>query len=456
MNREGAFAALARRFGEQFATSAAVRGHHAKDISHHPAVMPDGVLYPRATADVVDLMHIARDHRLPVIPFGAGTSCEGHIHALRGGVICDMSQMNTVVAVRPDDLDCTVEAGVTRLQLNRELRGHGLHFPIDPGADATIGGMVATGASGTNAVRYRTMKENVLALTVVLSDGTVVRTGTRARKSCAGYNLTDLFVGSEGTLGLVTEVSLRVHGLAEAVSVSLLAFADVRSAVDAAVEAIRYGLGLARVELMDAAAIAACVRHAGLDLEPRPTLIVELAGSPAQIDEQRRILAEIAASHGGAERGWARETEARNRLWQARHDVYFALTALRPGGQGWPTDICVPLSVLAEHVALAQADIVASGLPGAVLGHVGDGNFHCLYIIDPDDPDELKAAKAMNELLIDRAIAAGGSCTGEHGIGHGKIGALARQHGDAIPLMRAIKRAIDPLNLMNPGKIFVD
>ncbi len=456
MDKEGAFAALAQRFGEQFVTSAAVRGHHAKDISHHPAVMPDAVLYPRATADVVDLMRIARDHRLPVIPFGAGTSCEGHIHALRGGVTCDMSQMNRVTAIRPDDLDCTVEAGVTRLQLNRELRGHGLHFPIDPGADATIGGMVATGASGTNAVRYRTMKENVLALTVVLPDGQVVRTGTRARKSCAGYNLTDLFVGSEGTLGLVTDISLRVHGLAEAVAVSLLSFADVRAAVDTAVDAIRYGLGLARIELMDAAAIEACVRHAGLDLEPRPTLIVELAGSPAQIEEQGRILAEIAAARGGTERGWARETEARTRLWQARHNVYFALTALRPGGQGWPTDICVPLSALADQVAAAQADIAASGLPGAVLGHVGDGNFHCLYIIDPDSPDEVAKAKAMNERLIDRAIAAGGSCTGEHGIGHGKIDALARQHGDAIPLMRAIKRAVDPLNLMNPGKIFAD
>jgi len=456
LDKEGAFAALARRFGEQFVTSAAVRGHHAKDISYLPAVMPDGVLYARNVGDVVDLMGIARDYRLPIVPFGAGTSCEGHIHALHGGIACDMSQMNAVVAVRPDDLDCTVEAGVTRLQLNRELRGHGLHFAIDPGADATLGGMVATGASGTNAVRHRTMKENVLALTVVLPDGQVVRTGTRARKSAAGYNLTDLFVGSEGTLGLITEVSLRLHGLDEAVAVSLLSFADVGRAVAAAVDAIRYGLALARVEMLDAVAIEALIRHDGLDLEPRPALIVELAGSPAQIEEQGRILAEIAAGHGGAERAWARETEARNRLWQARHNVYFALTALRPGGAGWPTDICVPLSALAGQVEAAQADIRASGLPGAVLGHVGDGNFHCLYIVDPDSPDELRQAKTMNERLIDRAIAAGGTCTGEHGIGHGKIGALARQHGDAIPLMRAIKQAIDPLNLMNPGKIFAN
>ena len=451
--RQSAFAQLDRRFGAAFSVAQAVRARHAQDVSAHPPVLPDAVVTPGSIEEVQDLVRIAAGAGLPLVAYGSGTSCEGHIHAVRGGLVCDLSQMNRILAVRPEDLDCTVEPGVTRLQLNRALKGEGLHFPIDPGADATLGGMLATGASGTNAVRYRTMKENVLGLTLVMADGTLMRSGTRARKSSAGYNLTELFVGSEGTLGIVVEAHLRLYGLPEAASVSLAGFDSERAAVSAAVDALRYGLSVAPIELMDGTAMAA-VAASGLAVAAEPTLLLELDGTPAAVAEQTGLLAEIVAEHGGRLAGYATEAEARAALWQARSQVYFALLARRPGSVGWPTDVCVPLSALAEAVAAARRDIDAAGLEGAVLGHVGGGNFHVVFVLDPDDEEERRRAEAVNDAIIERAIAAGGTCTGEHGIGYGKIGHLEAQHGDCLPAMRALKAALDPQGIQNPGKIF--
>jgi D-lactate dehydrogenase (cytochrome) len=389
-----------------------------------------------------------------VISFGAGTSLEGHVMAHHGGVCLDMTRMNRVLRVSPQDMDVTVEAGITRKQLNHALRDTGLCFFIDPGADATIGGMTATRASGTTAVRYGTMRDNVLGLTVVLADGSVIQTGGRARKSSAGYDLTRLFVGSEGTLGVITEVTLRLHLVPEAVSAAVCSFAGIAGAVDTAMRVIQSGIPVARVELLDAAAMDAVNRFSQLDYPVAPTLFFEFHGATeASVVEQARMTEEIAGENGGRAFQWATRLEDRARLWKARHEAYYAALALRPGSRGWTTDVCVPISRLTEAVLAAEADLADSPLQGALVGHVGDGNFHMVYLVDPARPEEIAEAKRLADVMVLRALEAGGTSTGEHGIGMGKMEYLEREHGAAVEVMRALKRALDPLNLMNPGKM---
>jgi len=450
-------AALATRFGERFSTSEAVRAHHGKDESSHAPLPPDAVVFARSTEDVAATVALAHDHRVPVIPYGTGTSLEGHLLAVKGGISIDLSQMNRVLAIRPPDLDATVEAGVTRKALNAALHDTGLFFPIDPGADASLGGMAATRASGTNAVRYGTMRENVLAAKVVLTDGRIIHTGTRARKSAAGYDLTRLFVGSEGTLGIITELTVRLHPLPEAIASAVCTFPDVAAAVDTVIQTIQLGIPVARIELLDALSIHAINRFSKTQLREQPTLFFELHGSPAGVAEQTLSLSAIATEHGGEDFEWADRPEDRSRLWQARHDAYYACLALQPGARSLTTDVCVPISRLAECIAATRADLAASGLTAPLLGHVGDGNFHLLVLVDPADADAQARAQAFAQRLAERAIALDGTCTGEHGIGLGKRRFMEREHGsEAIAVMRAIKTALDPDNLMNPGKILPD
>jgi len=444
---------LAALLGDRLSTAAAVREQHGKDESYHTPAPPEAVAFAKSTEEVAEIVRVCARHGKPVIPFGAGTSLEGHVAALSGGVAIDLSQMNRVVEVNAEDLDCKVEAGVTRKQLNTHLRDTGLFFPIDPGADASLGGMAATGASGTNAVRYGTMRENVLGLTVVLADGSVVRTGGRARKSSAGYDLTRLMVGSEGTLGIITEVRLKLHGIPEAITSAVCAFPSLAGAVDTAMMVIQCGIPVARMELLDEVMVDAVNRNADLDYPARPTIFFEFHGSEAGVAEQAERTGELARENGGADFRWAREPEARNKLWQARHDAFYAALALRPGAQGWPTDVAVPISRLTECIAETKRDIEDSGVLAPIVGHVGDGNFHLVYIIDPENPEELRQAEALNERLVRRALAMGGTCTGEHGIGYGKLRLLELEHGDLLPAMAAIKRALDPHNLLNPGKV---
>ncbi len=444
---------LGALLGDRLSTAAAVREQHGKDESYHPPVPPEAVAFARSTEEVAEIVRVCARHGKPVIPFGAGTSLEGHVAALSGGVALDLSRLNRVVEVNAEDLDCKVEAGVTRKQLNTHLRDTGLFFPIDPGADASLGGMAATGASGTNAVRYGTMRENVLGLTVVLADGSVVRTGGRARKSSAGYDLTRLMVGSEGTLGIITEVRLKLHGIPEAITSAVCAFPSLAGAVDTAMLVIQSGIPVARMELLDEVMVDAVNRNAELDYPVRPTIFFEFHGSEAGVAEQAERTGELARENGGADFRWAREPEARGKLWQARHDAFYAALALRPGAQGWPTDVAVPISRLTECIAETKRDIEDAGVLAPIVGHVGDGNFHLVYIIDPDDPDELRQAEALNERLVRRALAMGGTCTGEHGIGYGKLRLLELEHGDLLPAMAAIKRALDPRDLLNPGKV---
>ena len=387
------------------------------------------------------------------MPYGTGTSLEGHIAALAGGVCIDVSRMANVLEVNREDLDCRVQAGVTRKQLNTHLRDTGLFFPIDPGADASLGGMAATRASGTNAVRYGTMRENVLGLTVVLADGRVIRTGGRARKSAAGYDLTRLFVGSEGTLGVITEVQLRLYGIPEAMSAAVCSFESLAGAVDTVIATIQLGVPVARIELLDAVQMDAINRYSKLDYPVRPTLFFEFHGSEASVAEQTETVGAISAEHGGGEFQWATRAEDRNRLWQARHDAYYAALALRPGCKGWATDVCVPISRLAECIAETHADIEREGLLAPLVGHVGDGNFHLVFLVDPDDREEMARAEAINSRMVLRAIELGGTCTGEHGIGYGKREFLRVEHGEAVSVMRSLKQALDPLGIMNPGKI---
>jgi D-lactate dehydrogenase (cytochrome) len=448
-----AFGELSTLLGDRFSTAEAVRAHHGRDESYHPNRDPDGVVFARTTDEVAEVVRICARHKVPIVPFGAGTSLEGHVVAIEGGVSIDMTQMNQVLKVNAEDLDCTVQAGVTRKQLNGHLRDTGLFFPIDPGADATLGGMAATRASGTNAVRYGTMRENVLGLTVVLPDGRVVRTARRARKSSAGYDLTRLFVGSEGTLGVITEVTVRLYGIPEAISAATCFFDTVQGAVDTVIQTIQLGVPVARIEFADEIQMDATNRHFGMKHPVKPTLWLEFHGTEAGVAEQAETVQGIATENGGGGFSWTTNEEERNKLWHARHNAAYAAAALRPGSKFWATDVCVPISRLAECIVETKKELDASFLPAPIVGHVGDGNFHVSFVLDPSRQEEVDEANRLNGNLVMRALAMEGTCTGEHGVGYGKIDFLVAEHGDALALMRTLKRAIDPDNIINPGKI---
>ena len=449
-------AALQQRFGARCSTAAAVREQHGRGESVYDAAPPDVVVFCESTEEVAFVVREADRHAVPVIPFGVGSSLEGHLLAVQGGVSIDLSRMNRVVAVHPEDLTVTVEAGVTREQLNREIKDTGLFFPIDPGANATLGGMAATRASGTNAVRYGTMKDNVLGLAVVNAGGEVMRTGTRAKKSSAGYDLTRLFVGSEGTLGVMTEITLRLYPLPEAVSAAICTFPSIDAAVRTTIQVIQIGVPIARCELLDANALRAVNQHSRLALPEAPMLLMEFHGSDAGVKEQAETVQAIALEHGGTEFRWATTPEERSKLWTARHQSYFAALQTRPGCRCQSTDTCVPISRLAESINDSIAEAEASGIPYWIVGHVGDGNFHLSYLFDPDDPREAAEVERLNVLMVQRALRLEGTCTGEHGIGLHKMPYLLDEAGPAaVGAMRAIKQALDPKNIMNPGKIFV-
>jgi D-lactate dehydrogenase (cytochrome) len=452
-----AISALTALLGERASTSGALRSQHSRGESWHPAAAPDAVVFPLSTDEVAAIVRICAAHQVPLIPFGAGTSLEGQVNAVQGGVSVDLSRMNRIVAVNAADLDCTVEAGVTRKQLNAHLRDLGLFFPIDPGAECTLGGMVATRASGTNAVRYGTMRENVMGLTAVLADGEIVHTGGRARKSAAGYDLTRLLIGSEGTLGVVTEITLRLHGIPEATAAATVGFSEIAPAVETVIAVIQSGIPVARIEFLDEVAIAAVNRHAKLSLPETPTLFVEFHGSAAAVREQAEAVGALATEHGGSGFVWADRPEERSRLWEARHNAYYAGLALRPGAAGVVTDVCVPISHLADCIVATKADLAGTTIPAPMMGHVGDGNFHVCFIVDPTKPEEIKTAESLHDRMVARALAYGGTCTGEHGIGLGKRDHLREEAGvAAVAAMQRIKRALDPAGILNPGKIFVD
>jgi D-lactate dehydrogenase (cytochrome) len=440
--------------GDRVSTSAAIREHHSRGETYLPPHPPDAVVFPETTDEVRAIVQACARHRAPMVPFGAGTSLEGHVAALEGGISIDMTRMTRVVRVSADDMDATVEAGVTHRQLNRHLRGTGLFFSVDPGADATIGGMAATRASGTTAVRYGTMRENVLGLTVVLADGRVIATGGRARKSSSGYDLTRIFVGSEGTLGVITELTVRLHGLPEAVSAATCAFTTIEGAVQAVITTIQLGIPVARIELLDDVQMGALNRYSGLDYPVAPTLLLEFHGpSERSVAEQAEMVGQISTEHGGHGFRWATDADERARLWKARHDTYFAALALRPGAAAFTTDVCVPISRLAECILETKKDLAASSLTVPLVGHAGDGNFHLMYLVDVNNQAEIDEARRLNERMVMRALAMGGTCTGEHGVGYGKMKYLEAEHGEGLKVMRAIKQTLDPHNLMNPGKI---
>jgi len=440
-------------YGGRAVTSHAVREHHSHGEGLADAGMPDVVVFPHSNDEVAAIVRLCHLARVPVIAFGVGTSLEGHVAALYGGVCIDLSQMDRVLEVNAEDLDCRVQAGVTREQLNAELKGTGLFFPIDPGANATIGGMAATRASGTNAVRYGTMRENVLGLTVVAADGRLIKTGGRARKSSAGYDLTRLFVGAEGTLGVITEIQLRLYGVPEAISAAVCQFPDLASAVNTTIMAMQTGIPVARIELLDDVQMNACIRYSKLEgFAAKPTLFFEFHGSQAGVQEQAAAMRAISDEFGGSAYQWATQPEDRTRLWKARHDAYYAALAIKPGMTAFATDACVPISRLADCILETKQDIQKSGLTAPILGHVGDGNFHLVVLFDPADGAQRERAEALAKEVSLRAIRMGGTCTGEHGIGWHKLDVLAQEHGEAVDLMRAIKRALDPDNIMNPGK----
>ena len=451
---ESAIAQIRALVGDRITTAMAVRQHHGADASWHPPLPPDAVVYAHSTEEVSAIVKICAATRTPIIPFGVGSSMEGHIGALQGGITIDLSEMNQIVEVHAEDMDVTVQPGVTRKQLNTYLRDTGLMFPIDPGADASIGGMTATRASGTNAVRYGTMRENVLALTVVLPNGDIIHTGGRARKSSAGYDLTRLFVGSEGTLGIFTEITLRLYGIPEATSSAICNFADLDGAVNTVIQTIQSGVPVARIELMDDTQMDALNRYSKLNYPVEPTLLLEFTGTEAGVVEQAEMVQAIAGEHGGKNFQWATVAAERSRLWQARHDSLWAILALQPGRQAFPTDVCVPISRLAECIAETKKDLETTWLKAPILGHVGDGNFHMVLLIDRDDPKDIAEVERLNDRLVNRAIAMGGTCTGEHGIGSYKMRFLDAEHGKALELMKLLKRSIDPQNIMNPGKMF--
>jgi D-lactate dehydrogenase (cytochrome) len=444
---------LKQRFGERFQTGRAIREQHAHTTTYIPNQPPDGVLFVEAVDEVQDTVRLCAEHRVPIIPFGVGTSLEGHVNAPGGGISIDFARMNRVLAVHPEDFDCVVEPGVTRVDLNAHLRDTGLFFPIDPGANATLGGMAATRASGTNAVRYGTMRENVLALEAVLADGSLIRTGQRAKKSSAGYDLTRLFVGSEGTLGIITSLTLKLAGVPQSISGGVCPFPTVEGACNAVIATIQMGVPVARIELVNALQMKALIAHGRLDYPESPCLFVEFHGTAAGVAEQAETFGEIVAEHGGGPFIWTTVAEERNRLWQTRHDAYWASLPLRPGAKGLSTDVCVPISRLAECITETEADIARSGLVAPIVGHVGDGNFHVLVLMDPESRAEIEATEAFVARLNQRAIDMDGTCTGEHGIGQGKLGFLEGELGRSVDVMRTIKAALDPMDIMNPGKV---
>jgi D-lactate dehydrogenase (cytochrome) len=449
-----AIAALSARFGNRTVTAQAVREQHGNTLTWIANQPPDAVVFPQSSEDVQEIVRVCAAHGVPVIPYGTGTSLEGHVNAPRGGVSIDFRDMNRMLAVHAEDLDCVVEPGITRKALNEQLRDRGLFFPIDPGADASLGGMAATRCSGTNAVRYGTMKDNVLSLKVVLANGEIMCTASRAKKTSAGYDLTRLMVGSEGTLGVIVELTLRLAGLPEAIASGICPFPSVEDACKATILTIQSGIPVARIELLDALQVKASNAYSRLALPETPVLFVEFHGSDASVAEQSQRFGELAQDHGGGPFDWATRPEDRSRLWQARHDAYWSGRALRPGAAAFATDVCVPISQLADCVTQTQRDIAESRLIAPILGHVGDGNFHLTILFDASDAGEVARAKALHERLIGRAQAMGGTCTGEHGVGQGKMNYLQGEYGEpALAAMRAIKRALDPQDIMNPGKI---
>ncbi|WP_029132254.1 FAD-binding oxidoreductase [Sedimenticola selenatireducens] len=450
---ENALPALSTLLGERLSTAPAVREHHGHDESGFQTVPPDAVAFAHSTEEVSEIMQICARHKVPVIAYGTGTAIEGHVQALHGGVCIDLSQMDQILQVNQDDMDCTVQAGVTRLQLESHLRDTGLFFPVDPGANASLGGMAATSASGTNAVRYGTMKENVLSLRVVMADGRIIQTGTRAKKSSAGYDLTHLFIGSEGTLGIITEVTLRLHGLQEAISSAVCGFPSVDDAINMVILTIQSGIPVARIELLDALMMQAINRYSKMDYPEQPHLFLEFHGSEASVREQAEAVQGIASEFNGSDFTWTTRSEERNRLWKARHDAYPSALQLQPGTRAITTDVCVPISRLAECIRETRLDIDRASMPIVMLGHVGDGNFHLAILPHPDRPEDIDEAEELNHRLVRRALAMDGTCTGEHGIGQGKIQFLEEQNPEGVVLMRQIKQSLDPDNLLNPGKV---
>lgn len=445
---------LKKLLGDRCTTSQAVRDQHGKDESWHELCAPDIVCFAKSTEEVSAIVKICAQHKVPVIPFGAGTSLEGHINAVEGGVSVDLGQMNEILSVHEEDLDCVVQPGVRRKQLNEHLRATGLFFPIDPGADATIGGMASTRASGTNAVRYGTMKDNILNLTVVLPDGRIIKTGGRAKKSSAGYDLTRLYIGSEGTLGIITEVTLKLYGIPEATSAATVSFPDIESAVQAVILTIQSGVPIARIELLDEVQVDAINKYSGLELPVQATLFLEFHGTENGVKEQSEMVGSICNDFGAANFKWTTKPEDRTKLWEARHNAAYSAKALRQGSEIWATDVCVPISQLADCIMQTKADLDKSNLIAPIVGHVGDGNFHLSFVLDMDNPDELAEAEALNAKLIARALSMDGTCTGEHGVGLGKRKYLKAELGEgAVSVMQALKTALDPDNIMNPGKI---
>ncbi|MFK4819661.1 FAD-binding oxidoreductase [Ochrobactrum quorumnocens] len=457
-NEEGIAAAVAilkQRFGERAQTGQAIREQHGHTTTYVPTQAPDIVIFAQTTQDVQDVVHICAEHKVPVIAFGAGSSLEGQVNAPAGGVSIDLTRMNRVLAVHAEDLDCVIEPGITRRELNEYLRDTGLFFPIDPGANATLGGMASTRASGTNAVRYGTMRENVMALKAVMPDGRLIETSKRVKKTAAGYDLTRLLIGSEGTLGIITELTLKLQGIPQAVSGGICPFPDVESACRAVIETIQMGIPVARIELVNKLQMEALILHSKLPYEAQPYLFVEFHGTETGVAEQAEIFGEIAAENGGGEFRWTNDPEERDRLWRARHDAYLASFLLRPGAKGVSTDVCVPISRLADCIAETEKDLAESGLIAPVVGHVGDGNFHLLLLLDTDDAAEMARAEEFMDRLVKRALAMEGTCTGEHGIGQGKMKYLPMELGEATDYMRMIKKSLDPDNIMNPGKILI-
>lgn len=445
---------LKQRFGERFQTGQAIREQHAHTTTYIPAQLPDGVVFAHSTPEVQEVVRLCATYRVPVIPFGTGTSLEGHVNAPGGGLSLDLMGMDKIVSVNAEDLDCTIEPGVTREALNTYLRDTGLFFPIDPGANASLGGMASTRASGTNAVRYGTMRDNVLALTAVTADGQTVTTAKRAKKSSAGYDLTRLFIGAEGTLGIITSLTLRLQGIPQAMSGGVCPFPSVEAACEAVIATIQMGVPVARIELVNRLQMKAMIAYSKLDYPESPCLFLEFHGTESGVAEQAELFGEIAAEHGGGPFIWTQVAEERTKLWKARHDAYWASLPLRPGARGLSTDVCVPISRLAECIAETERDIEAMGLVAPIVGHVGDGNFHVLVLMDPEDTREIAQAEAFVARLNERALAMEGTCTGEHGIGQGKAKFLELELGTGVDVMRAIKKALDPQNILNPGKIF--
>jgi D-lactate dehydrogenase (cytochrome) len=455
-NEDGISAALGvlkQQFGEALQTGQSIREQHGHTTTWLENQIPDAVIFPKSTQEVSDIVKICAQYKVPIIPFGTGTSLEGHVNAPAGGVSVDLTQMNKVLSVNAQDLNCVIQPGVTREDLNTHLRDQGLFFPIDPGANASLGGMTATGASGTNAVRYGTMKDNVIALEAVMADGSVIKTAAKAKKTSAGYDLTRLLVGSEGTLGLITEITLKLHGIPEAISSASCSFPSVDAACQTVMQVIQYGIPVARMELLDEYSVGAVNAYSKLDLPEQPLLLMEFHGSDAGVAEQSELFGALAEENGATGYQATTSTEERNKLWKARHDLYWATLQVRPGAKGISTDVCVPISRLAECVVATQERMKADGFLPMVVGHVGDGNFHSVVLLDMDNPEEIRKAEAYVSWLNDLAISMDGTCTGEHGIGQGKMPYLRKELGGAVDVMAAIKRALDPDDILNPGKI---